>query len=151
MTNLRKRDRSGTVRVVIGASKRDTSSSGVDDVKRASSDAGSSSSEGGGTMRAQHSRQSASATNTVRHHVLQRRTVRTGTPVASRSALARAVTSAIALARITTISAYTRRPKKRTDGGVARRLQPSWAQHRLSRRVHASAAGASAPPRGLRG
>ena len=59
--------------------------------------------------------------------------------------------SATALATITTAPTYTRRPRNRTDGGVARWRHPSRPQHRLKRRPNASAATAISPPRGLRG
>jgi hypothetical protein len=48
---------------------------------------------------------------------------------------------------MTTAPTYTRRPRNRTEGGVARWRQPSRPQQRLKRRAKASAAAAKRPPR----
>ena len=75
---------------------------------------------------------------------------RAGTPVACRSAFAVVRAWAMTLAMITTAPRYTRRPRKRSDGGVARLRQPSRPQQRLKRVTNSSPAAAISAPRGLR-
>lgn len=83
MASLTKRDPSGTELVVSGAKSRAADISGDGGGKRSTSNAGKRASSGGGTTRARSSRQSALATNAVRHQLSQRCTVRRGTPVAA--------------------------------------------------------------------
>ncbi len=56
----------------------------------------------------------------------------------------------IALIKMTTTPRYTFLPRKRTDGGVARLLQPSRSQQKLNRWKYSSGR-SSGPPRGARG
>ena len=73
--------------------------------------------------------------NGPRHQRSHRRVVRAGTPVVRVDrARASSAASATTLATITTAPTYTRRPRNRTDGGVARRRHPSRPQQRLKRR-----------------
>ncbi len=85
-----------------------------------SNEAGKARRSGAGTRRADRSTNDALATNGPRHHRSHRRVVSAGTPVARTTAAAEITASATALARMTTAPMYTRRPRKRTDGGVAR-------------------------------
>lgn len=138
--------------VVSGDSQRATSSSGDGDRARSISDAGSRDSSSGGKSRERSSCHSTLATKAVRHHDSHRFTVRRGTPASARVLADSAAASARTHAISTTTSAYTRRPRNRTDGGVTRRRQPSVAQHRLSRLDHdAAGSGVTDPNRGLRG
>ncbi len=73
-----------------------------------------------GTSRADSSTNGALVVNGPRHQRSQRRVVRAATPVARAAARARAAPNALALTTITTAPTYTRRPRNRTDGGVAR-------------------------------
>ena len=88
--------------------------------------------------------------NGPHHHPSHRRTVRAGTPVVDRISRSAVSACATMLATITTTPRYTRRPRKRTDGGSARLLQPSRPQQRLKRVTDLSPLGAISPPRGLR-
>jgi hypothetical protein len=84
------------------------------------------------------------------HHPSHRRVVRVGTPVAWWSSVALAILRASMLATMMTAPRYTRRPRNRSDGGVARLRQPSRPQQRLNRVTNASPAGAISAPRGFR-
>jgi hypothetical protein len=88
--------------------------------------------------------------NDPRHQRAHRRVVRAETPVVRAAAAAPVTASAIALTTTTTAPTYTRRPRNRNEGGMARCRHPSRPQQRLKRRLNASAAGATSPPRGLR-
>jgi hypothetical protein len=106
---------------------------------------------GAGPRRADRSTKGAVDVNGPRHHPSHRRVVRAGTPVVQTPALTVAAATATALTSTTIAPMYTRRPRNRTDGGVARWRHPSRPQHRLKRRPIASAAIASSPPRACGG
>jgi hypothetical protein len=139
--------------VLIGASHDRSFKTAADRpaANRSNNDVGSHRRSGGGTIRADSSTNGRLVVNEPRHQRSHLRVVRDGTPVARTAALAAMLVSATAAATITTAPTYTRRPKNRTDGGVARRRHPSLPQQRLKRRTHPSAAPAICPPRGLRG
>jgi hypothetical protein len=114
-------------------------------------DAGNLGRDSAGKKRPDISTKTSVLGNVPRHQRNHRRVVRAAIPVERIAWLAVAVSNATALATITAALAYTRRPRNRTDGGVARRRHPSSLQHRLKRRRNVSAARAITPPRGLRG
>src|SRR5450432_3831000 len=153
ITSLTQRDPSGELVVVMGASHPRSFATGTapSPARRASSETGSRPRSGAGTSRADSSMNGLLVVNGPCHQRSQRRVVRAGTPVARTEALTAIIVMAIALATTTTAPTYTRRPRKRTEGGMARRRHPSRPQQRLKRRSNASAAAASSPPRGLRG
>jgi len=105
--------------------------------KRESSEAGSSDSCTGVEKKAFASVQNALSAKTACHHPSHRRTVRLGAPCtpATVAHSPQGFARPAALATTTITEMYTLRPKKRSDGGVARRRQPSRRQHKLSRHV----------------
>lgn len=151
---LTKRAPSATDAVVNGASSRSTLAmraaiSGA--VILDTSDAGSSRTRGGGTRWARISVKTGVSVNDPCHQRSHRRSVRAGTHEARDAALAAANARLRRLATSTTTPRYTRRPRNRTDGGVARLRQPSRLQQRLNRRENAPVISANAPQRGFRG
>src|SRR5208282_2843238 len=148
-----KRDASGVLAVVIGASHASSlvMRTAGSPTNRSRIEVGNALREKDGTSRADSSTNAALVVNGPRHQRRQRRVVRAATPVVRSAAAALAAARATTLARITTAPTYTRRPRKRNDGGMARRRQPSRPQHRLKRRPSPSPATPSSPPRGLRG
>jgi hypothetical protein len=108
---------------------------------RSTSERGNRVTSTGGISLARAVRKNALSTKAPPHHAAQRRNVRLGTALA---------TNADRLAASTTTAAYTRRPRKRTDGGVSRFRQPPREQHSLNRR-ETPASQAGGIPRGLRG
>jgi hypothetical protein len=73
-----------------------------------------------GTSRADSAMKATLVVNGPRHQRSQRRVVRAAIPVARFAAPALAAARATALATITTAPTYTRRPRNRTEGGMAR-------------------------------
>ena len=152
---LRKRGASRTEPVVSGASSfaaiLATSVTGTaeqrsrsSDSSRVQSELGSvASSGGGGTKLGFNSAHVGSVGNVVLHHEPHRRKVRRGTPVAFVACRSAAVSCAKTLARRTTTSRYTRRPRNRNEGGNTRLRHPWRPQHNEWRTVHPSAAAAS--------
>ena len=122
ITPLTKRDPSGQLVVVIGASQAMSFArpASLSPSSRSRSEVGSRRRSGAGRSRADSSTNGALVVNAPRHQRSQRRVVRAGIPVVRTAALAAAIASATALARITTAPTYTLRPRKRTDGGVTR-------------------------------
>ena len=116
--------------------------------KRSSRDRGRSARVGAGTMRPAITAKRLVEGKLFRHHALHRRAVRAGTPVSPASARPR-IASATTLAMITTAPTYTRRPRNRTDGGVARRRHPRRPQQSPIRSIHSSDGGAISAPRGF--
>jgi hypothetical protein len=114
-------------------------------------DHGSALRETAGTIRDDTATNTLVDVNGPRHQRSQRRVVRAAMPVDRRAALAVRLIIATMLATITTAPTYTRRPRNRTDGGVARRRHPSRPQQRLNLRWKLSATLPIRPPRGLRG
>jgi hypothetical protein len=84
----------------------------------------------------------------VRHHRRQRATVRRFTPKSCDTRAIRVSVAPYSMAEIsTTIGArYTRGPKNRTDGGVARSRHPSTAQQKLNRQPNVSASRPAGSP-----
>ena len=122
ITPLTKRDASGQLAVVIGASQAKSLAMGAgpSPTSRSRSETGSCRRLGAGTRRADKSTNGPLFANGPRHQRSHRRVVRAGTPVVRTPAPTVATASATALASTTTAPTYTRRPRNRTDGGVAR-------------------------------
>lgn len=153
-----KRAPSGTDSVVSGLSSCAASCSastlligGGPVISRSSSALGSSLVSGGGGVNRPRSWVHVGViANTLDHQRSHRRSVRTGTPLCLLTSLKTLANSAAELASSTTTSRYTRRPRNRSDGGVARLRQPRRPQQSENRRENPSPADAISAPRGLR-
>src|SRR5271170_6249412 len=149
--NLRKGDPAGNEPVVSGARNSSTTRTRCCHVpgSLATIDAGNSL-VSTPTSRACTATSTAVLRNGPCHHPSHRFVVRAGTPVTRRTDPSVPSACASMLATSTTAPRYTRRPRNRSDGGVARLRQPSRPQHKLNRRTNSSPACAISAPRGLR-
>lgn len=102
---------------------------------RDSTDAGSAATSTAGTKRPRTLSQKRLVAKIVDHHLHHRASVRRLIPSTADSLVTAAFEGprTSADASTTTAPTYTLRPRKRTDGGVHRRRQPSAAQQKLVR------------------
>ena len=119
--------------------------------KRSRSEAGSRACSTGGIKRARAVCQNGVAVNVSLHHRRQRAMVRGGTgTISPRRSRRDALAPDCRMAISTTMAAtYTRRPRKRSDGGVARDRHPCRRQQN-EKRWSCSGPSFSGRPRGLR-
>src|SRR5262249_26904229 len=113
---------------------------------------GSPRSSRGGMNRARALFQKVSLGNSSFHHVCQRARVLRETSKSPLSSLKPMGVGPwrMAVRRMTITFRYTFGPRKRTEGGVPRRRQPSALQEKLNRRRY-SGGKSVGPPRGFRG